>query len=140
LEHLTNANPPQKLRSRCYLDVYWSAKFQLDCALEIVAECEQEPPCELHPAMNEQSAAAIAQAKQSVQELPAKRTAEYEAEWKAKGREPAPEEDEWYRITEAADAESGEGPMYEVVGDGEPHWGSDLFPGEVPGEVSFFLV
>jgi hypothetical protein len=35
-----------------------------------------------------------------------------------KGRDPAPEEDEWYKIVESED--TGEGPMYELVGG--PHW------------------
>ena len=92
--------------------------------------------------MNEQSAANLAAAKQGVEELLAKRTEEYEAEWKAKGRDPAPEEDEWHQITEAkdseaADPEAGEGAINELVE--EPSCGSDLIPGEVPGEVSLFL-
>ena len=97
--------------------------------------------------MNEQSAANLAAAKQGVEELLAKRTEEYEAEWKAKGGDPAPEEDEWHQITEAkdseaadpeaADPEAGEGAINELVE--EPSCGSDLIPGEVPGEVSLFL-
>jgi hypothetical protein len=49
------------------------------------------------------------------------RTDKYHQEWKAKGRDVAPSEDEWYQIVETES--SNQGPIFEFIG--EPFKGSD---------------
>jgi hypothetical protein len=72
---------------------YWSAKNQLDRALEVAAACEKDvdanKPADKHALIT------LVEAKQGAQELLDDGTAAYEKEWRAKGRDPAPDKDEW---------------------------------------------
>jgi hypothetical protein len=49
------------------------------------------------------------------------RTSKYQQEWKAKGRDVPPSEDEWYEIVESASSQQE--PIFEFIG--EPFKGSD---------------
>ena len=59
------------------------------------------------------------------------RTDEYQQKWKAKGRDVAPSEDEWYQIVETES--SNQGPIFEFIG--EPFKGSDWPFGARAGEL-----
>ena len=91
----------------------------------MITKCEEDLRTNENLTPTEQDFAALVKARKEVDELLEERTTAYREEWKVKGRDPAPEEDEWYRIVESED--TGEGPMYEIVG--EPHWSyEDPFP------------
>jgi hypothetical protein len=110
----------QKLRSRCFPYDYWFAKHQLDCALEVVAKCEKLPN------MAERDFAGLAQAKKEVEDELRDRTTTYQDWWKTeKGRDPAPEEDEWYELEEAQQIAAGGGEIYQAASSGGPYTGSD---------------
>jgi hypothetical protein len=91
----------------------------------VITKCEEDLRTNENLTPTEQDFAALVKARKEVEELLKERTTAYQEEWKSKGRDPAPEEDEWYKIVESED--TGEEPMYEIVG--EPHWGhEDPFP------------
>jgi len=76
--------------------------------------------------MSERDFAGLAQAKKEVEEELRDRTATYQDWWKtAKGRDPAPDEEEWYQIEEAQQIASGGGAIYQAVSTGGPYAGSD---------------
>lgn len=76
--------------------------------------------------MSERDFAGLAQAKEEVEEDLRDRTATYQGWWKtAKGRDPAPDEDEWYRIEEAQQIASRGGEIYQAASAGGPYTGSD---------------
>jgi hypothetical protein len=74
--------------------------------------------------------ATLAESKLGVENLLRDRTVAYQCWWKTvKGRDPAPDEDEWYRIEEAQQIAAAEGEMYQAASTGGPYTQSDwLFP------------
>lgn len=97
------------MRSQCYPDTYWFAKYQLDEALKLIAKCEKDPVA------GERGLAALADVKKGVEAMLEERKKSYEDEWKAKGRDP-PDEDEWYEIVEGK-AGDGDGEGIELIGE-----------------------
>jgi hypothetical protein len=84
----------------------------------VFTRCEEDLRTDENLTPTEQDFAALVKARKEIDALLEERTIASQEEWKAKGRDPAPEEDEWYKIVESED--TGEGPMYELVGG--PHW------------------
>jgi hypothetical protein len=88
----------------------------LNSALEVVAKCEGLPN------KTERDIRGLAMAKQETERELRDRTAAYQAWWKtAKGRDPAPDEDEWYQIEEARQVAAGENWIY-----GIPHFTASI--------------
>ncbi|KAM0698317.1 hypothetical protein Q7P36_001783 [Cladosporium allicinum] len=104
-----------KLRSQCYPHNYWFAKAQLHQAFKFIAKCEE------HKEAGDRALAALEESKRSAIAMLKDRTDEYQQKWKAKGRDVAPSEDEWYQIVETES--SNQGPIFEFIG--EPFKGSD---------------
>jgi hypothetical protein len=79
--------------------------------------------------------ATLAESKLGVENLLRDRTVAYQCWWKTvKGRDPAPDEDEWYRIEEAQQIAAGGGEVYQAASTGGPYTGSDW-----PSMVSIFV-
>jgi hypothetical protein len=91
----------------------------------VITKCEEDLRTNEALTPTEQDFAALDKSRKEVEALLKERTAAYQEEWKAKDRDPAPDEDEWYQIAESQD--TGEGDIYEIVG--EPFRGDeDPFP------------
>jgi hypothetical protein len=105
----------QKLRSQCYPHNYWFAKAQLDRALETITKCEKWEDA------SDRAFAALKESKQTVIDMLQHRTSKYQQEWKAKGRDVPPSEDEWYTIVETESSKPE--PIFEFIG--KPFKGSD---------------
>jgi hypothetical protein len=103
---------------------YWFAKHQFDSALEVVAKCGK------HLTGNEQDRAALSESQRGGKNLLRDRTVAYQYWWKTvRGRDPEPDEEEWYEIEEARQIAAAKGEMYQAASTGGPYTQSDwLFP------------
>lgn len=78
----------------------------------MITKCEEELRTNEDLTPNEEDFAAFVELRQEVEALLKERATAYREEWKAKGRDPAPDEDEWYQIAESED--TGKGEIYEM--------------------------